>query len=148
MQFLRNLQPVLVAPLRHRTLFVKFTQREVAQRYHGSLMGFAWAFLNPLMMSLIYSFMFIGVFRMKWPGTENATGPAYALRLFCGLVIFNLFAEVLSRAPSLISNHPNLVKKVQFSLELLSFLLVFSFIFEQPSMEALYVPVVRFRFPF
>lgn len=114
MQFLRNLQPVLVAPLRHRTLFVQFAQREVAQRHRGSLMGFAWAFLNPLMMVLIYSFVFVGVFRMKWLGEENATGPAYVLRLFCGLVIFNLFAEVLSRAPSLISNHPNLVKKCSF----------------------------------
>lgn len=163
LSFLRSLASIMLSPLRHRTLFLQFTRREIAERHRGSFIGFAWAIINPLMMLLIYSFVFIGVFRMKWPGAENVTGPAYALRLFCGLVVFNLFAEVLSRAASLISSQPNLVKKVQFPLELLSFvsvasalfhfavalgiLLAFSFVFERLSWSVLYVPLILLPLP-
>ena len=164
MYFKRSLTPILLAPLKHRTLFMPFTQREIAEHHHGSWIGCARVLINPLMMLLIYSSVFIGVFRMKWLGAENVTGSAHALRLFCGLVVFNLLAEALSRAPALISNQSNLVKKVQSSLEALSFvlvasalfhfvvafpiLLVFPFVFEQPLATMLYVPLVLLPLPF
>lgn len=108
------------SPFRHRTLFRQFIRREILGRYRGSLMGLAWAFVTPLVMLGVYTFVFVGVFRMRWPGAEEAGGMAYALRLFAGLIVFNLFSEVISRSPSLIVEQPNLVKKVIFPLELLS----------------------------
>ena len=110
---------LFLAPFRHRTLLYQFTRREIAARYRGSLMGFAWAFVTPLLMLGVYSFVFIGVFGARWPGAEQAGGFAYALRLFCGMAVFSLFAEVVSQAPNLVTNQPNLVKKVVFPLELL-----------------------------
>jgi len=56
---------------------------------------------------------------MRWPGDLASGNGAYALRLFAGLVVFNLFSEVVSRASNLIVEQPNLVKKVVFPLELL-----------------------------
>lgn len=110
------------ALLVNRTLFFQFCRREIVRRYRGSFMGFAWAFLMPLMMLCVYSFVFIGVFKSRWPGGEQAGGLFYALQLFCGLTVFNLFAEVVGRAPGLVAEQPNLVKKIVFPLEILPFI--------------------------
>jgi len=107
------------APLRHRTLLRQFTRREVLGRYRGSVLGLGWSFLTPLAMLAVYTFVFVGVFRARWPGAEEAGGLAFALRLFAGLMVFQFFSEVVARAPTLVTAQPNLVKKVAFPLEIL-----------------------------
>ena len=82
-------------------------------------MGFGWATLQPLIMLAVYAFVFSSVFKSRWPGAGDSHG-IYTLNLFCGLIIFNIFAEVLGSAPRLIDSNKNLVKKVVFPLELLS----------------------------
>lgn len=108
------------ASLRHQTLFIQLVKREVTGRYRGSLLGLFWAFVTPLLMLSVYSFVFVGVFSMRWPGAESAGGTIYVLQLFAGLIVFNFFAEVVSRAPQQILEQPNLVKRVVFPLELLA----------------------------
>lgn len=115
---------LFTAPLRHRALLRQFLRREVLGRYRGSLLGLGWAFVLPLAMLAVYTFVFAGVFRLRWPGAEESGGVAFALRLFAGLIVFQLFAEVLGRAPTLVTAQPNLVKKVVFPLELLPFVSV------------------------
>ncbi|MDO9069050.1 MAG: ABC transporter permease, partial [Deltaproteobacteria bacterium] len=112
---------LFAAPLRHRALLRQFMRREVLGRYRGSLLGLGWAFVLPLAMLAVYTFVFAGVFRLRWPGAEEAGGVVFALRLFAGLIVFQLVAEVLGRAPTLVTAQPNLVKKVVFPLELLPF---------------------------
>lgn len=109
----------LSAPLRHRTLLRQFTRREIFGRYRGSMLGLGWSFLTPLAMLAVYTFVFVGVFRARWPGAEEAGGLAFALRLFAGLMVFQLFSDVITRAPTLVTAQPNLVKKVAFPLEIL-----------------------------
>lgn len=77
----------------------------------------------------VYSFVFIGVFKARWPGMEQGGGVEFALQVFAGLVVFNLFAEVATRAPNLIVEQPNLVKKVIFPVELLTWITVLSGLF-------------------
>lgn len=77
----------------------------------------------------VYSFVFIGVFKARWPGMEQGGGVEFALQVFAGLVVFNLFAEVASRAPNLVVEQPNLVKKVIFPVELLTWIAVLSGLF-------------------
>lgn len=77
----------------------------------------------------VYSFVFIGVFKARWPGMEKGGGVEFALQVFAGLVVFNLFAEVASRAPNLVVDQPNLVKKVIFPVELLTWITVLSGLF-------------------
>ena len=98
-------------------------------RYRGSLLGLTWSFLTPLLMLGVYSFVFVGVFRASWPGTAKGGGLEFALQVFAGLVVFNLFAEMTSRAPNLIVEQPNLVKKVIFPVELLTWVTVLSGLF-------------------
>ncbi len=85
------------------------------------MLGMTWALLTPLLLLLVYTFVFVGVFRGRWPGAEEAGGIAFGLRLFAGLLVFNAFAEVVGRSPAQILEQPNLVKKVVFPLELLAF---------------------------
>jgi len=110
----------LFAFLRHQTLFAQLVRREVVGRYRGSLLGFFWAFATPLLMLGVYTFVFVGVFSMRWPGAETGGGTAYALQLFAGLIVFNFFSEVVSRSPMQVLDQPNLVKRVVFPLELLA----------------------------
>jgi lipopolysaccharide transport system permease protein len=111
--FLRNLR-------QHRTLLWRLTQREVAGRYRGSLLGWGWSLLNPLMMLAVYTFVFSTVFKTRWPDLEQAGPLGFAINLFAGLIVFNLFAECVGKAPTLVLNQPSYVTKVVFPLEVLS----------------------------
>ncbi len=111
----------MVASLwRNRSLIHASAKREVLGRYRGSTLGLLWSFFNPLFMLTVYTFVFSEVFKARWSaGSESKT--EFALVLFAGLIVFNLFAECISRAPSLILSNPNYVKKVVFPLEILPF---------------------------
>jgi lipopolysaccharide transport system permease protein len=105
---------------RHRELIKASTQREVLGRYKGSVFGLLWSFFNPIFMLVVYTFVFSVVFKSRWSGgSESKT--EFALILFAGLIVFNLFAECINRAPSLILSNPNYVKKVVYPLDILPF---------------------------
>ena len=69
-------------------------------------------------MLAVYTFVFSVVFRAKWGG-GNGSRTEFALILFVGMIVFNLFAECFTRAPGLILSNVNYVKKVVFPLEIL-----------------------------
>jgi lipopolysaccharide transport system permease protein len=66
----------------------------------------------------VYTFVFSVVFKARWLGGGDSQ-IEFALILFTGLLMFNLFSEVINRAPGLILNNANYVKKVIFPLEVL-----------------------------
>ena len=104
----------------HRQLIVALVQREVVGRYRGSIMGLLWSMLNPLLMLLVYTFVFSVVFKARWPSTGGNDQPGqFALALFVGLIVHGIFAEVVNRAPSLVLANVNYVKRVVFPLEIL-----------------------------
>jgi lipopolysaccharide transport system permease protein len=104
----------------HRNLILQFTVREVQGRYKASSLGLFWSFLHPLLLLLIYTFVFGVVFQARWPHLRRTGDLAeFALVLFCGLIPFNLLAECVSRATSLVVTVPNYVRKVPFPLEVL-----------------------------
>lgn len=102
-----------------RELIRQFSSREVVGRYRGSFLGVFWAFIQPLVMLLTYTFIFGVVFKARWPGRVSNSLVEFAIVLFCGMVVFNVFGESATRAPSLIVSNPNYVKKVVFPLEIL-----------------------------
>jgi len=104
----------------YRYLIVQMTKREISHRYRGSALGFAWSALNPLLMLAVYTFVFSVVFQARWEsGGAKESRIDFAITLFAGMIIFNLFAEIMNRAPSLILTNVNYVKKVIFPLEIL-----------------------------
>jgi lipopolysaccharide transport system permease protein len=103
---------------RHRNLIRSLVTREVLGRYRGSFLGILWSFFNPVFMLLIYTFVFSVVLKARWNvGSDSKT--EFALVLFAGLIVFNIFSECIARAPSLILSNANYVKKVVFPLDIL-----------------------------
>lgn len=115
-------------PLRQRALIWQFARRDVLARYRGSVLGLAWSFLTPLLMLAVYTFVFRVVFKARW-GSDQTGEFEFALQVYSGLIVFSLFAEVVSRAPRLIMEQPNLVKKVVFPLEILPWVAVLAGLF-------------------
>lgn len=81
-------------------------------------MGLLWSFFYPVLMLVVYTFVFSVVFRARWQaGSESKL--EFALALFAGLLFFNLFSECITRAPTLIIGNVSYVKRIIFPLELL-----------------------------
>lgn len=105
---------------RLRELLWQFTQRQMAERYRGSVMGLFWAIFTPLAMLAIYTFVFTVIFNAdggELPTVNHRVN--FALMLFTALIAFNLFSECATTSPSAIVRNPNYVKKVVFPLEVL-----------------------------
>ena len=122
-RLLSALNPVLIVRsiYQNRELIWNLTKRELKSTYQSSFLGALWPVILPLMMLLIYTFVFSVVFQAKWSTSAGQQTPPgeFALLLFAGLTPFNLFAAVTTRAPTLILAVPNYVKKVVFPLEIL-----------------------------
>ncbi|MDP5238454.1 ABC transporter permease [Uliginosibacterium sp. 31-16] len=109
---------MFVCMWRNRSLIRALAVREVLGRYKGAMLGVLWSFFNPMLMLAVYTFVFSEIFKARWSaGSESKT--EFALVLFAGLMVFNLFAECINRAPGLILANVNYVKKVVFPLEIL-----------------------------
>ncbi len=102
----------------HRNLIRSLVTREILGRYRGSFFGILWSFFNPVFMLLIYTFVFSVVLKARWSAASESR-TEFALVLFAGLIVFNLFSECISRAPGLILSNANYVKKVVFPLDIL-----------------------------
>lgn len=107
------------------------TVREVISRYRGSVLGIAWSFFNPLLLLLVYTFVFTVVFQARWGSAETAIDDRgdFSIMIFSGMIVHGLFSECFSRAPTLITGNPNYVKKVVFPLEILPWVVMGSAVF-------------------
>jgi lipopolysaccharide transport system permease protein len=103
-----------------RHLIHTMTRREIESRYRGSWLGLLWAIANPLLLLLVYSFVFGIVFEARWPDLQSSDSASFAPLLFCGIIVYLLLAEVLTRAPRLIVENANYVKRVVFPLAALA----------------------------
>lgn len=114
----------------YKSLISQFTRREISSRYKGSYLGAVWSFITPLIMLIIYTFVFSVVFQAKWGTGENTSKVEFALLLLAGLLVFNIFSEVVSKSPYLITSNPNYVKKVVFPLGILPIVTLGSALFQ------------------
>lgn len=106
----------LVRLLKHRALIRTLVVRELKARYRGSVLGYLWTLIHPLMLLGVYTFVFTFVFEPMRGGDEIKP---YALFLFCGLLPWTWFSSaVLEASNSLIANG-NLIKKILFPAEVL-----------------------------
>jgi lipopolysaccharide transport system permease protein len=113
----------------NRQLIWQLIRREVVGRYRGSLMGLAWSFITPLLMLVVYTFVFSVVFKSRWSSSAEESRTDFAIILFTGMIVFGLFSEIVNRAPGLIISNTNYVKKVVFPLEILPWVTLGSVLF-------------------
>jgi ABC-type polysaccharide/polyol phosphate export permease len=112
----------LAQVVRYRGLIQSLVARELKARYRGSVLGFFWSFINPLLLLLVYSF----VFAVVLPGTHPKEIQPYALFLFVGLLPWTWFSSSLSEASNVLISGGNLIKKVLFPAEVLPIVTVLS----------------------
>jgi lipopolysaccharide transport system permease protein len=106
-------------------------RREVTARHKGSFLGTAWLVLNPVLMLLVFTFVFGVVFRARWEGTGADVSIAeFAVILFVGLTAFQLFADAIVRAPLVVVENANYVKKIVFPLQILPVVTVGAALFQ------------------
>ena len=106
----RSMWHNLAQLVRYRGLIQSLVARELKARYRGSVLGFFWSFVNPLLLLSVYTFVFV----VRPAGRRIAGHEPYSLFLFCGLLPWTWFSSsLLESAGSLISGG-NLIKKVLF----------------------------------
>ncbi len=100
--------------VRYRALIQSLVARELKARYRGSVLGFFWSFVNPLLLLLVYSFVFAYVLKNTTQGIQP-----YPLFLFCGLLPWTWFSSSLLESSNVLISGGNLIKKVLFPAEVL-----------------------------
>ena len=105
----------LKALVRYRGLIQTLVARDLKARYRGSVLGFFWSFINPLLLLLIYSF----VFTVVLPGVHPPEIEPYALFMFCGILPWTWFSSSLLESSGTLIAGGNLIKKVLFPAEVL-----------------------------
>jgi lipopolysaccharide transport system permease protein len=98
---------------RYRELFLVFAWRDIKVRYKQTMLGAAWAVFQPLISMVIFT-VFFGNFA-KIPSGELP----YSLFVLTGLVFWNYFSGILSRASGSLIENEGIVKKVYFPREIL-----------------------------
>ena len=98
--------------VKHRELIENLVMRDVKTRYKQSVLGYAWAVLNPLIVAVTYYFVFALLL-----GKNDTVKIPYTLHTYFGLLIWNLFAVGLSTATESLIAHMALITKVYFPRE-------------------------------
>jgi lipopolysaccharide transport system permease protein len=104
---------------RYREITGLFARRHVQSRYRGSYLGILWALITPLLTLGVYTLVFGALHGASWRGSDRSGMLDFAAHMFVGIVLYGIFAECASRAPLLIVQNPNYVKKMIFPLEVL-----------------------------
>ena len=117
----KALPKFFVAPLRviaqNRRLIRSMARRDILARYRGSFGDVFWTVLNPLLLMATYFFVFGVVLRARFGADRSSTG--FALYFLAGMLPWLAFSEPAGRAPYVVLEHRNFVKKLIFPLETL-----------------------------
>jgi lipopolysaccharide transport system permease protein len=103
----------------YRDLVSTTLKRDLAARFQGTLLGWAWPLLQPLILFGVYYFIFTELLQIKMPGLPPAQKAAMGVYMFCGMIAWGAVGESLSRGTTVIVDNGNLIKKLAFPSELL-----------------------------
>jgi len=121
MSLAQLLSPItLIGNMRaNSSLVMQFSKRELMAKNKGSSLGIVWTIAHPLIMLAVYTFVFAVVWQARWGVGEGESKAQFAISVFCGLIVFDVFASCVGPSTSLIVYNSNFVKKVIFPLEVL-----------------------------
>lgn len=103
--------------LRHRALISSLVRRDIVGRYRGSVAGTLWTLIHPALLMIAYYFVFAVVLRVRF--RPNSGSGDFAFYFLCGMLPWLAFSEAVGRAPNVILENSNFVKRVVFPLEIL-----------------------------
>lgn len=96
-------------------LLKRLIVRDIKDKYRGSVLGFLWSLLKPLLVLCLYAFFFDVLFQRKWVSAESGDIP-YAMIIYSGLLLVECITEVSGRSVDIIRGNVNYVKKIIFPL--------------------------------
>ncbi len=91
----------------YRELVMRIAKTDFKLRYHGSVLGYVWVILKPLLMFTILNFVFSSIFNFRNSGT-----PYYPLELLTALLLFQFFSEATMTGLMSLVNKAQLVTKI------------------------------------
>ncbi len=111
---------------KYRVLIQSLVSRELKARYRGTVLGFLWSFINPMLLLVIYTVVFGFIIPARWPELQNSPS-LYALFLFCGILPWQMwFAPSILESANVLMIQGNLIKKMLFPTEILPIVVVTS----------------------
>lgn len=122
----------------HRDLTRELTRRDILGRYRGANFGLFWSLIGPLMMLAIYTIAFSKILGSRWNQASGDTA-SFGIVLFLGLIVHGFVAECLVRAPRLMVDNANYVKRIVFPLPVLVWSMVLSALFHMAMNFAVFV---------
>lgn len=102
---------------KNRRLIRSMVRRDILARYRGSFGDVVWTILNPLLLMSTYFFVFGLVLQTRFGPDNSSTG--FVLYFLAGMLPWLAFSEPAGRAPYVVLEHRNFVKKLIFPLETL-----------------------------
>jgi lipopolysaccharide transport system permease protein len=131
---IRIIRPVSFSPLdllrelrelwQYRDLFYTLTVHRIKVRYKQSVLGLAWAILQPLSLMLIYTVIFSVIAKV------SSEGVPYAVFAYAALLPWTFFSSSLTNATQGLVSHSQLVTKVYFAREILPLTYVSAALFD------------------
>lgn len=109
--------------VRQRHLVWNFARRDLKSRYVGSLIGFFWSVIHPLVLLACYTFVFSIIFDIR---PRSQTTDNFAVFLFCGILPWLFFQDSVLRSCACVVENGNLIRKTVFPSEILPLSLVLS----------------------
>src|SRR6266705_868470 len=109
----RSMWRNLAQLVHYRSLIQSLVARDLKARYRGSVLGFFWTFVNPLLLLSIYSFVFSKIL----PAARDPDTTPFPVFLFCGLLPWTWFATSLNESAVSLIAGGNLIRKVLFPAE-------------------------------
>jgi lipopolysaccharide transport system permease protein len=125
----------------HLFLLRELVRRDFQGRYAGSLLGFAWSFVQPLWLLLLFTFVFSTVLNVRVVDAGNPGGH-FASYLFCGLLPWMAVQEGVLRSSTSITDNAVLVKKLRFPAEILVLGVVLAALLHEAIAAAVFVVVL------
>jgi lipopolysaccharide transport system permease protein len=106
------------------SLIIELAKRDFIERYSGSVLGFVWSFIYPLITILIYMIIFGSLMGARLPGMSSVWG--YGVYLISGLIPWTAFANTVTRSSTVFLDKKNIIAKIRIDLPKLPVFIVFS----------------------
>jgi len=103
--------------VRHREVLARLVAKDLKVRYRYALIGFAWAVLEPLFLTLILAFVFTMVFDIRGEESGITTPSQYAAMILIALIPWQFFSTGLTAAVNSLVDNRTLIGKVNFMRE-------------------------------
>lgn len=122
---LRNLRFFILQLKSSRNLLKNLVLRDLKNRYVGSIGGFFWSIVHPLVLLVCYHFIFAVVFDQRFSMEEYGT-ESFALYLFSGILPWLMFSDTVTRNCTAVTDNASLVTKTVILSEMLPVSIVIS----------------------